>query len=119
MRAVFNTAGATLRSWKLKRYAEGGEPLELVPRNLPNTCPRPFTISTDDPALSLRLATAVYDASESQLSLGRTAGALTFRYRDAGTGLNATKTFHFQPDGHEYQSCGSRRRSTSAAPRTR
>ena len=103
VRAVFNTAGATLRSWQLKRYAEGDGPLELVPRNLPNTFPRPFTISTDDQALSLRLATAIYDVNESQLSLGRTAGALTFRYRDAGTGLNATKTFHFQPDGHEYQ----------------
>jgi YidC/Oxa1 family membrane protein insertase len=102
VRAVFNTAGATLRSWQLKRFAEGNAPLDLVPRDLPNTVPRPFTISTDDQALSLRLATAVYEASESQLSLGRNAGALTFRYRDAGTGLNATKTFHFQPDGHDY-----------------
>jgi len=102
VRAVFNTAGATLRSWQLKRYREGDGALELVPRNLPNNVPRPFTISTDDKGLSLRLATGIYEPSESQLSLGRNAGALTFRYRDAGTGLNATKTFHFQPDGHEY-----------------
>jgi YidC/Oxa1 family membrane protein insertase len=102
VRAMFNTAGATLRSWQLKKYPEGGRPLEIVPQNLPNTVPRPFTISTDDQALSARLATAVYEPSESQLTLGRNAGALTFRYRDAGTGLNATKTFHFQPDGHEY-----------------
>src|SRR5688572_18150 len=37
VRAVFSTAGATLRSWKLKRYLEDGAPLELIPVDVPDT----------------------------------------------------------------------------------
>ena len=100
--AVFSTAGATLKSWKLKHYHDGDLPLELVPQDLPPNLPRPFTVMTDDPALSARLATAIFEPSESQLSLGANAGALSFAYRDPQTGLNARKTFHFQPDGRAY-----------------
>ncbi len=102
IRAVFSTAGAVLTSWKLKDYRDGPDPLELVPTGLPANVPRPFAMTTDDPALSARLATAIYEASEKQLTLGSGAGTLRFTYRDPATGLNATKTFHFQPDGRLY-----------------
>ena len=102
VRAVFSTAGGTLKSWQLKRYGESGAPLDLVPANLPNTFARPFTLTTDDAAMTSRLATAIFESSEPGLTLGDRPGALTFRYRDAATGLNATKTFHFQPDGQDY-----------------
>src|SRR5262245_42789789 len=43
VRAVFTTAGATLKSWKLKKYLDhAGEPLDLVPVDVPG--PRPFTL---------------------------------------------------------------------------
>ncbi len=73
VRAVFSTAGATLRSWKLKRYLEGGAPLELVPVEIPDTFPRPFTLSTNDPAISKTLATALFKPSAEGLSLGSVA----------------------------------------------
>lgn len=102
VRAVFTSAGATLKSWRLKRYLdETGEPLELVPQDLPPRFERPFTLSTDDPAISSVLATALFEPSETQLSLGSTAGTLEFRYRDA-SGLNARKVFHIQPEGKPY-----------------
>jgi YidC/Oxa1 family membrane protein insertase len=101
VRAVFSTAGATLKSWKLKRYLEDGAPLELVPTDVPPTYPRPFTLSTNDAALSKTLETALFRPSAEGLSLGSAPGTLTFQYRDA-SGLNASKTFEIQPEGDAY-----------------
>ena len=101
VRAVFSTGGATLRSWKLKHYLESGQPLELVPVDLPPNYARPFTMSTDDAELSKTLATAFFKPSADSLTLGASAGTLTFTYRDQ-SGLNARKTFYFQPEGKAY-----------------
>jgi YidC/Oxa1 family membrane protein insertase len=113
--AVFSTEGATLKSWRLKRYFEDGAPLDLVPADLPPTADvtvgsehrtiplvRPFTLSTTDAALTSELDHALYQPSVPALSLGDKAGTLTFEYRDA-SGLNVRKTFHFQPDGKPYE----------------
>ncbi|MCC7042386.1 MAG: membrane protein insertase YidC [Acidobacteria bacterium] len=101
VRAVFNTAGATLQSWQLKGYLENGTPLELLPADVPADLPRPFTMSTADAALSRTLATALYRPSAEQLNLGSEPGQLTFEYRDE-SGLNVRKTFYFQPEGKPY-----------------
>ena len=43
VKAVFNTRGGVLKSWRLKNYRDGeGAPLELIPQNVPNPA-RPFT----------------------------------------------------------------------------
>jgi YidC/Oxa1 family membrane protein insertase len=111
VRAVFSSAGAVLTSWKLKGYKNSeNEPLDLVPEALPEfydagqpnapklvPLPRPFTLSTDDPAVSARLAKALYRPSADGLSLGAESGTLAFEYQDA-SGLHAKKTFTFQPD---------------------
>jgi YidC/Oxa1 family membrane protein insertase len=99
--AVFTTAGGTLKSWRLKKYSTDGQPLELVPTDIPAAYPRPFTIATDDPALSQTMATALYRPSSDGLSLGSTAGTLTFEYRDA-SGLSARKTFRFMAQPRPY-----------------
>ncbi|ODS58676.1 MAG: hypothetical protein ABS36_03860 [Acidobacteria bacterium SCN 69-37] len=101
VRAVFSTAGATLKSWQLKGYLDNGEPLGLLPANVPADLTRTFTVATDDAALSRTLATALYRPSADQLDLGSAPGQLTFQYRDA-SGLNVRKTFHFQPEGKPY-----------------
>jgi YidC/Oxa1 family membrane protein insertase len=101
VRAVFSTEGATLRSWTLKRYLEDGRPLELVPVEIPDSFPRPFTLSTNDETLSRTLARALFKPSHEGLSLGSAPGTLSFEYRDQ-SGLNARKTFHFQPEGRAY-----------------
>jgi len=101
VRAVFSNVGATLRSWKLKKFFEGGEMLELVPQDAPDSLPRPFTLSTNDEQLSRRLASARFAPSAQGLSLGAAAGTLSFSYRDE-SGLTARKTFYFQPEGKPY-----------------
>jgi len=108
VRAVFNTAGATLESWQLLKYLDetGQHPLELIPQDLPPAgstpgMPRPFTLGTDDAAVTETLRTALFQPSADSLQLGSASGTLSFTYRDS-SGLNARKTFYFQPDGHSY-----------------
>jgi YidC/Oxa1 family membrane protein insertase len=101
VRAVFNTAGATLTNWQLKHYRENGSPLELLPVDVPSDLARAFTLTTSDASLSRTLATALYRPSADGLHLGTSPGQLTFQYRDE-SGLNVRKTFHFQPEGKPY-----------------
>jgi len=102
IRAVFSTQGAVLTSWQLKRYREpDGSPVELVPEQVPAALPRPFTLATGDEALSAVLARALFQPSETKLSLGSSPGTISFVYQDE-SGLNARKTFHFQPEGKAY-----------------
>jgi YidC/Oxa1 family membrane protein insertase len=103
LRAVFTTEGAALKSWRLKRYYDArGEPLELVPEGLPEAYPRPFTLASDQDAVSAILRKAKFRPSaQGPLSLGSAPGTLSFEYQDA-SGLAARKSFHFQPDGRPY-----------------
>ena len=106
VRAVFTTAGATLKSWQLKHYFQddpvrGRHPLDLVPADMPEGVARPFMLTTDDAAISATTAAALYRPSASGLSLGASAGSISFEYADA-SGLSARKTFHFQPDNKSY-----------------
>jgi YidC/Oxa1 family membrane protein insertase len=101
IRAVFTTAGATLKSWTLKHYLEKGQPLDLVPPGLPDALSRPFTLGTNDPGLSVRLATEIFRPSAPGLSLGSAPGRLSFEYSDQ-SGVNVRKTFYFQPEGKAY-----------------
>jgi YidC/Oxa1 family membrane protein insertase len=102
IRAVFCTEGATLKSWRLKRYLDAGQPLELVPSDMPAAFPRPFTLATDDPAMSATLKSALYQSSARDgLQLGSAAGTLAFDYQDE-SGLTVHKAFHFQPNGKPY-----------------
>ena len=100
IRVVFTTEGASVKSWRLKRYFDSREePLEMVPEQLPAGSVRPFTLATDQDALSARLARASFrSATEGTLSLGSSAGTLAFEFTDPSTGLIARKSFHFQPD---------------------
>jgi YidC/Oxa1 family membrane protein insertase len=101
--ATFNTQGGVLRSYRLRHYPDAtGKPLELVPTDLPaSTFPRPFTLQTDNEKESATLASALYQPSADALSLGSSAGTLTFTYRD-DAGLNARKTFSFRAKDQAY-----------------
>jgi YidC/Oxa1 family membrane protein insertase len=97
VRAVFGSRGAVLKSWRLKQYKDAaGDPLELVPQNVPAGTPRPFTLKLDDAALTARLETALFKPSASAIQISSPT-TLTFEYRDEG-GLDARKTFSFSPD---------------------
>lgn len=98
IRAAFSNRGAELRSWRLKSYLDqNGEPLELVPTDVPPDLGHPFDLRLDDPTLTRRLSEALFEPSVAGLNLedGRP-GTLTFEYRDAA-GLHARKTFAFSP----------------------
>lgn len=99
LRVVFTTEGAAVKSWRLKRYFDSKEePLELVPVELPPGSARPFTLATNDDALSQQLAAVKFrSATEGTLALGTSPGTLAFEYADPATGLIARKSFHFQP----------------------
>jgi YidC/Oxa1 family membrane protein insertase len=110
--AVFSTRGGVAKSWKLKKYFQAQtdeelrthaapQLLDLVPQQIPETYARPFTLATDDAATSATLASALFQPSVTSLSLGASEGTLSFAYQDA-SGLNARKTFLFQPDGKPY-----------------
>ena len=77
--AVFTTRGATLKSWKLKRYFNGQrQPLELVPQDIPDSFPRPFTLAVDDATVSATLRAALFQPSVEALTIGSGTGTLKF-----------------------------------------
>src|SRR3954454_11085079 len=97
VRAVFTTRGGVLRSWRLKHYHDpAGQPLELIPQQVPADAARPFSLVLDDQAATRALDAAAFSSSADNLSLDRGVQSLTF---DAGdvAGLEAHKTFTFDP----------------------
>jgi len=98
VRATFSTKGAVLASWRLKRYAENGAPLDLVPssQTAPKGSARPFTLVTDDQSVNAALSGALFKPSADSINAASPA-TLRFEYRDAA-GLAATKEFSFVPD---------------------
>ena len=103
VRAVFNTRGAVLTSWRLKRYhGADGQPLDLVPSDIPANEVRPFTLKTGDATLDAQLANALFKPSaENVTAAGATSAGLTFEYQDA-SGLSARKQFIFNAAGQPY-----------------
>src|SRR5687767_7069501 len=101
VRAVFNTRGAVLKSWRLKKYpGDDGQPLDLVPVDLPASEARPFSLKTGDAAVDQTLATALFKPSDVATASAGTSPSVTFEYRDA-SGLSARKQFVFNA-GHPY-----------------
>jgi YidC/Oxa1 family membrane protein insertase len=97
VRAVFTTRGGVLRSWRLKRYHDpAGQPLELIPQQVPADAARPFSLVLDDKAATRALDSAAFSSSADSLALDRGVQTLTFDAPDAG-GLGAHKTFTFDP----------------------
>jgi YidC/Oxa1 family membrane protein insertase len=103
VRAVFNTRGAVLTSWRLKRYqGADAHPLDLVPADLPATEARPFALKTGDDAVDQQLASALFKPTAESLTItGNNTGTLGFEYRDAA-GLAVRKQFVFNAGGHPY-----------------
>ncbi|MBA3885122.1 MAG: membrane protein insertase YidC [Acidobacteria bacterium] len=94
VRGVFSSRGAVLKSWRLKRYGDDeGQPLELVPANVPAGALRPFALAVDDSAITGRLQRALYRPSATDLRV-EDESALEFEYQD-GDGLAVRKVFRF------------------------
>jgi YidC/Oxa1 family membrane protein insertase len=99
--AVLTNRGGRLVRWGLKDYPDlNGDAVDLVPSEVPADQPQPFSLVTDDPALTARLNDALYTASAANRVDARTeARTVTFEYEDS-TGLRVTKSFTFEPSGY-------------------
>lgn len=100
-RAAFANRGAVLTSWRLAEYLDDGEPVELVPRDLPDDAPAPFALAFDDPRLTRLAGEALFRPSAGRVQLGDRTGSLSFDYEDAA-GLRIRKTFRFDPSASPY-----------------
>jgi YidC/Oxa1 family membrane protein insertase len=90
--AVFTNRGGRLKQWHLKNYRnDKGEPIDLVPDDVPPELPLPFSLRVDDPAATGQLNEALYRVS------GPTDGVLTFEY-ESPEGLKARKAFALDPE---------------------
>jgi YidC/Oxa1 family membrane protein insertase len=96
VRAVFSTRGAVLTRWVLKRYLVDGEPLEMVPPQLPPDSGLPFELAMDDPGIAAILNQALFRGTRSASPPG-----VSFEYEDE-SGLRARKTFTLDPRAHPY-----------------
>ena len=98
VRAVFTNRGAALVSWELKQYLDEvtGAPVDLVPRELPDDEPSPFSVAFADAALTARASAGLYRASVGALRVEDRAETLAFEFEDAG-GLRVRKEFRFDP----------------------
>jgi YidC/Oxa1 family membrane protein insertase len=97
VRATFSTRGGVITSWRLKHYAENGQPLDLIPRSTPAGLAKPFTLITDDQDVNATLEKALFKPSTDSLNTTTAPGSLSLEYRDA-SGLSVTKEFSFSPD---------------------
>lgn len=100
-RAVFVNRGAELVSWQLKEYLEEGQPVELVPFELPVEEPWPFSLAFEDERFTDLAHQALYRVSSSHVTLTDREETLTFDYEDA-TGLRIRKSFRFNPSSSHY-----------------
>ena len=107
VRATFSNRGATLSSWQLASY-EGpdGKPVDLVPDDVPENQPKPFSLKLDDPAKTARINAALFagppatgDAMPSTLDARQSPVTVAFEYQDAA-GLHARKEFRLEPNSY-------------------
>ncbi|MFN8059468.1 MAG: membrane protein insertase YidC [Vicinamibacterales bacterium] len=95
--AEFSTRGAILKSWTLKKYADGtGKAVELVSQAPSASIPPAFAVSVADDGTTRRLQTALFKPSASalQLSGSPSTDTLAFDYEEP-SGLKARKVFSF------------------------
>src|SRR6185436_19434399 len=100
VRAVLTNRGGRLIHWRLKQYHDSrGEPVDLVPSNVPPNYPRPFSLTVDDSTLSDRINNAIYRVSGDtggKLDATKQSNTIVFEFQDAA-GLSVRKEFRFDP----------------------
>jgi YidC/Oxa1 family membrane protein insertase len=94
---AFTNRGARLLSWTLADYRDArGRPEEMVPAATSNV--RPLDVETGEEAIDDRLREALFVPSTQTLRVsGSSPGTLVFRY--SGGGIEAAKSFTFEPGG--------------------
>ena len=100
VQAVITNRGARILHWRLKDYRDGaGNPVDLVPSNVPAEQPRPFSLQVEDPQLTQRLNDSIYRVTgdaNGRVEAAQEPGTISFEFQDA-SGLHARKEFRFDP----------------------
>ena len=98
--ATLSNRGGRILHWRLKAYRDSsGEPVDLVPSDLPPDQPTPFSLRVDDEQITQRLNTALYRVSGDaggRVDARTSEAAVVFEFEDA-SGLRARKEFRFDP----------------------
>jgi YidC/Oxa1 family membrane protein insertase len=100
VRATLSNRGARILRWQLKEYRDSsGEPVDLVPSDVPDDQPKPFSLRVADEAVTRRLNAALYRVSGDnggRLDATAAEAGLVFEFEDV-SGLRARKEFRFDP----------------------
>jgi YidC/Oxa1 family membrane protein insertase len=100
---VFTNRGGRVLNWRLKNYRDAkGNPVDLVPSNVPADQAKPFTLVVDDEALTRRLNTALFRVagdSGGRLDATKQPGTVSFEYAN-DAGLRVRKQFRFDPKNY-------------------
>jgi YidC/Oxa1 family membrane protein insertase len=116
-RVVFTNRGARVVHWYLKNYRDvNGENVDLVPSDLPESEPHPFSLQAENARDSARLNSALYRVSgdtSGVLDVAKANVPLVFEFQD-DNGLAARKEFQFDRKSYTLTATISARRGTSA-----
>ena len=100
---VLTNRGGRVLHWRLKDYRDAqGNPVDLVPSDVPEDQPKPFTLVVDDAALTRRLNNALYRVSGDsggRVDASKQPGTLSFEFADAA-GVRVRKDFRFDPKNY-------------------
>ena len=99
-RVVLTNRGGHVLHWQLKDYrTPAGEPVDLVPSNIPADQPRPFSLRVDDAQVTQRLDESLYQVrgdTNGRVDATKSSGSVTFEFEDAA-GLRVRKELRFEP----------------------
>jgi YidC/Oxa1 family membrane protein insertase len=102
-KVVLTNRGGRVLHWQLKDYRDAqGKPVDLVPSNVPEDQPKPFTLVVEDDALTRRLNNALYRVSGDsggRVDASKQPGTLSFEFADAA-GVRVRKDFRFDPKNY-------------------
>lgn len=100
---VLTNRGGRVLHWRLKDYRDAaGNPVDLVPSEVPADQPRPFTLVVDDAALTRRLNAVLFRVSgdiAGRVDASKQPATVSFEFVDA-SGLRVRKDFRFDPKNY-------------------
>jgi YidC/Oxa1 family membrane protein insertase len=98
--ATFSNRGGRLTHWRLKSFLDpAGNPVDLIPTNLPAGQPSPFELRVDDEALTTRINSAIYRQTLTRGTADGQPHAVVFEFQDAA-GLAVRKEYRVEPTGY-------------------
>ena len=103
VQVVLTNRGGMVLHWRLKAFRDqSGNPVDLVPSDVPSDQPRPFSLVVDEPVISQRLNSGMYRVSGDQdghVDATSQAAQIVFEFEDSG-GLHVRKEFSFAPTNY-------------------